>query len=286
MHRATRTAVGVTLALAFAMPALGQARAGSRAAQPCRAAEGGTEQRGRTNPDQPPQQGEYDVVLMVPDLCVDEIQLDVDNVQARVALNARVANLVRLDAGADVAIETVSLGIRGVRAEVLLLVDLDNVVHVVDRTLSFLDQNPEIVTGLFRTTQGALSTVGGLTETALEPGGVASQAVGTLGRTLDNVTAPNGLLSQTVNTVGQTVQRTVSSTGSILERTLDTAGGVVNERTLGNVARLPLVRETTNQAGQTVRRVRDETGAIIEYVAGSGGRVSDVRVVQRASSDR
>lgn len=223
--------------------------------------------------------GEYDVVLDVPDLCVRRIKLDVQNLQAKVALNARVANLVRVDAGANVEIGRVNLLIQGVRAQALLLVDLDNVVYIIDRTLSFIDENPELVTGLFRTTQGALSQVGGVADQALQPGGVVSNAVGTLGRTLDDVTAPNGVLSKTVNQLGQTVQRTVSTSGSLVERTLDTAGNVVKSRTLGSLSSLPLVRETKNAAGQTVRRVRDETGAVIEYVAGQGGRISDVRVV-------
>lgn len=274
----TRAILGVSLiaALAWPLPAAAQRASGVQ-----RCAPGPAAGAGGSTAENPPQQGEYDVVVDVRDLCVERIQLDVQNLEAHLALNARVANLVRVDAGADVTIANVSLGITGVRARALLLIDLDNIVFVVDRTLRFIDQNPQLVTGLFRTTQGALTTVGGVANTALQPGGVASQAVGTLGRTLENVTAPNGLLSQTVNTLGQTVQRLVTSTGSIVERTVDTAGNAVGvERTLGNVTRLPLVSETQNAAGQLVRRVRDESGTLIEYVAGQGGRASDVRVVE------
>lgn len=280
MHWSARTLIAAVLA-AVVLPdtSLAQRRSGGAgAATTCTPGE--TTRTGRTTAESPPQQGEYDVVLDIPDLCVEEIQLDVQNLQAHVALNARVANLVRLDAGADVSIANVSLGIRGVRAQVMLLIDLDNVVFVVDRTLRFIDENPELVTGLFRTTQGALSTVGGVGETALQPGGVVDNAVGTLGRTLDNVTAPNGLLSQTVNSLNQTVQRVVTTTGSIVERTVDSTGNLVgSQRTLGSVTSLPLVSETTNTAGQLVRRVRDQSGRLIEYVAGQGGRISDVRVL-------
>ena len=276
-------AVSLVATLGWAQPSEAQRTASS--VQRCTPGAGAAD--GRSSAENPPQQGEYDVVLDVRNLCVESIQLDVQNLQAHLALNARVANLVRVDAGADVSIANVSLGIRGVRAEALLLIDLDNIVFVVDRTLSFIDQNPELVTGLFRTTQGALSTVGGVANTALQPGGVASNAVGTLGRTLDNVTAPNGLLSQTVNSLNQTVQRVVTSTGSIVERTVDTAGNAVGaERTLGSISRLPLVSETRNSANQLVRRVRDEGGALIEYVAGPGGRITDARVVQPAPRSR
>ena len=193
MHARTRTLVAVAVAT-LVMPVTLEAQT-RRGAMPTRAqacAPGETSRSGRTTAESPPQQGEYDVVLDVPHLCVDEIQLDVQNLEAYLALNARVANLVRVDAGADVSIANVSLGITGVRAQALLLIDLDNVVFVVDRTLRFIDQNPELITGLFRTTQGALTTVGGIAETTLQPGGVVDNAVGTVDRTLENVTQPLG----------------------------------------------------------------------------------------------
>lgn len=193
MHWTTRTLVTAAVAATLLPGSLeAQARRGTTPTRSQTCTPGETSRTGRTTADSPPQQGEYDVVLDVPDLCVDEIQLDVRNLEAHLALNARVANLVRVDAGADVSIANVSLGIRGVRAQALLLIDLDNIVFVVDRTLRFIDQNPELVTGLFRTTQGALTTVGGLAETTLQPGGVVDNAVGSVGRTLDNVAQPLG----------------------------------------------------------------------------------------------
>ena len=279
MNRTTR----ILVAAAVAATVLPQPLAAQRRPAPearTRCTPGETSRTGRTTAESPPQQGEYDVVVDIPDLCVEEIQLDVQNLEAHLALNARVANLVRVDAGADVEIGNVSLGIRGVRAQALLLIDLDNIVFVVDRTLQFIDQNPQLITGLFRTTQGALTTVGGLGETALQPGGVVDNTVGVVGRTLDNVTAPNGLLSQTVNSLNQTVQRVVTTTGSIVERTVDSTGNLVGvERTLGSVTSLPLVGETTNAAGQVVRRVRDSGGRVIEYVVGQGGAISNARIL-------
>jgi hypothetical protein len=226
---------------------------------------------------------EYDVVVDVPDLCVERIHLNVANVDARLSLNARVANLVRVTAGADVHLGEVDLTIQGVRAQVLLLVDLDNVVYVVDQALTFVDENPQIVSQLVGTVNSTLGTVGGVANQALRPGGVADQAVGAVGQTLNNVTAPGGVLSQTVNTLGQTVQRTVDASGNIVERTLNTAGGVVNTRTVGRLLDLPVIRETSNSAGQAVRRVRDESGAVIEFVVDEAGRVVRSRVVSQAT---
>jgi hypothetical protein len=222
----------------------------------------------------------------VPNLCVQRIRLNVANLDARLSLNASVANLVRLRAGADVHIGEVDLGINGVRAQALLLVDLDNVVYVVDRALTFIDENPQILSQLTGTVQNTLGVVGGVANNALRPGGVVDQTVGALGQTLDNVTQPGGLLTQTVNTLGQTVQVTLGTAGNLVERTLDTTGNIVNERTLGQITSLPLVRETTNSAGQAVRQVRHTSGAIIEYVVDSAGRVVRSRVIQQAPERR
>lgn len=227
--------------------------------------------------------GEPDVVLDVPNLSVDEITLEVDNLRVHLALDARVANLLSLTAGADAAIDHVNLTIKGVQAEAHLVVRLDNVAAILDRTLTTIDRNPELLNRLLTTVDRTVGTVGGVANTALQPNGVVSQTVGTVGRTLENVTAPGGLLSHTVNTLGQTVQRTLDTTGRIVERTLDTTGRLVNERTVGRVLDLPVVSQTTNAAGQAVRQVRDQSGAVIEYTLDTAGRVVNSRVVSQAT---
>src|SRR5918992_1633029 len=47
---------------------------------------------------------EFDVVLDIPNVCVGRIFLKVDSLTARLSLNAQVANLLRVNAGADVHI--------------------------------------------------------------------------------------------------------------------------------------------------------------------------------------
>jgi hypothetical protein len=227
-----------------------------------------------------------DVYLEVPDLHVDQILLDVDNVNVHIALDARVANLVSLKAGADVGIGSVKLEIRGVQAEAYLVVRLDNVAKILDRTLTTVDKNPQILTKLIGTVNNTVGQVGNVANTALQPGGVVSQTVGTVGQTLNNVTAPNGLLSQTVNTLGQTVQRTVDTTGNIVEHTLDTAGKVVNTNTVGRVLDLPVVNQTTNNVGQIVKQVRDTSGNLIEYTLDKTGKVINSRVVNQATAPK
>lgn len=224
-----------------------------------------------------------DVYLEVPDLHVDQILLDVDRVDVHLALDARVANLVSLKAGVDAQIGRVKLEIRNVEAEAYLVVRLDNVAKILERTLTTIDKNPELLNRLLTTVTNTVGTVGNVANTALQPGGVVSQTVGVVGQTVGNLTAPGGVLTQTVNTLGQTVQRTLDTTGNILERTLDTAGAVVNERTVGRLLDLPVISQTTNAAGQAVKQVRDTTGAVLEYTLDAAGKVVNSRVVSAAT---
>ena len=221
----------------------------------------------------------YDVVLEVPNLSIDSIGVNVQNLQAHLALAANVANLVSLDAGADVSIGRVRLEIVGVGAEAYLYVDLDNVTRIVNRVVSTLDRNPRILTQTLATVDNAVGTVGGVANRALAPSGPVNRLVGAAGRSLNDVTQPGGILSQTVNTVGQTVQRTLSG-GSIVERTLDAAGNVVGSRTVSNLLTLPALRQTTNAAGQVVRQVREPGGQVIELVLSRAGQLVSSRVVQ------
>jgi hypothetical protein len=89
--------------------------------------------------------GEPDVLLDVPELRVDEIVLDVEDLRAHVSVQADVLNLLRLSVGADVQLGGVHLEIRGVEARALLKVRLDRVAEIINRVLETIDHNPEIV---------------------------------------------------------------------------------------------------------------------------------------------
>jgi hypothetical protein len=281
-----RSGVAAALALAICGPAAAaaqqdtasariQAQARPFAAQPSAQAARPAQQQGGTP--------NYDVVLEVPNLSVDSIGVNVQNLRAHLALAANVASLVTLDAGADVSIGRVRLEITGVAAEAYLYVDLDNVTRIVNRVVTTLDRNPQILTQVLSTVDNTVGTVGGVANRALAPNGVVNRAVGTVGQTLNNVTQPGGVLSQTVNTLGQTVQRTLAG-GSIVERTLDAAGNVVGSRTVANLLSLPALRQTTNAAGQVVRQVRDPAGGIIELVLNRAGQVVSSRALGAAGA--
>jgi uncharacterized protein involved in outer membrane biogenesis len=111
-----------------------------------------------------------DVLLDVPQLSVDEISLEVDDLQARVSLQADVLELLNLHVGVDAAVGRVALTIKGVQAQVLLKVHLENVARILDRVLTTIDHNPELVERLVADVgQGAATAVEDLGEDAPAP---------------------------------------------------------------------------------------------------------------------
>ena len=171
-----------------------------------------------------------DVLLDIPNLSVDEITLEVDNLQVDIALDARLANLLKLTAGANASIDKVKLTIKGVQAQATLIVRLDNVRAIIERTLQTLDNNPQIVERLLSTVDNTVGTVGGVANNAVGTvGGIASSALRN-GQLFDLAAAGLTPVSQTVNNAGQTVRRVRDRGGQLLEVVTDSANRILSSR--------------------------------------------------------
>ena len=128
------------------------------------------------------QGGEPDVLLDVPQLSVEEIILEVEDLRAHVSLEANVLNLLRLSVGADVQLGRVHLDIKGVEAQAMLKVRLDRVAEIINRVLSTIDRNPEIVAQI------------------ISPlGAAASELTRTAGRSVDEVVGAVGSAAPDLN---------------------------------------------------------------------------------------
>jgi hypothetical protein len=115
-----------------------------------------------------------DLLVDVPVVKVDEIDLEVKDLRAQVAVMAEVRKLVKLSVGADVSLGKVGLQIQGVEAQALLKARLDHVTAILERVLLSLDRNPEILEGVGR----AVEEVGGGTGKLLAESGEAVEDVG------------------------------------------------------------------------------------------------------------
>ncbi|WP_411090339.1 hypothetical protein [Streptomyces sp. 049-1] len=167
--------------------------------------------------------GEPDVLLDVPELHVEEISLHVENLQARVSLSAEVLELLKLNVGADVSLGRVELDIKGVQAQALLKVRLDNVADMVGRVLSTVDAHPQILEQL----------TSGLDSAAESLGSGAGQVAGELAEGAGDA----------ARDVGESAGKTVREVG-------DDAGEVVG-KTSGRAA-----REVSPEAGRGSGRAR------------------------------
>ncbi|HEX8623159.1 MAG TPA: hypothetical protein VF718_14415 [Allosphingosinicella sp.] len=171
-----------------------------------------------------------DVILDVPNLSVEQITLEVENLQVHIALDARLANLLKLTAGADASIDRVKLDIKGVQATATLVVRLDNVRAIIERTLQTLDNNPQLVSQLLSTVDNTVNTVGGVANNTVGTvGGIAGTALRN-GQLLDLAASGLTAVSQTVNSTGQTVRTVRDRAGQLLEVVTDSAGRIVSSR--------------------------------------------------------
>ncbi|WP_439944004.1 hypothetical protein [Streptomyces sp. BBFR115] len=197
---------------------------------------------------------EPDVYLDVPLLKVDEIDLDVENLRAHVSLQAEVLDLLKLNVGADVALGRVHLGISGVEAQVRLKVRLDNVASIINRVLTTLDRNPQILEDLTRGVGAAVQDIGGGARQAVgELGAGTGRAVGDIGRGAGSAVRDVGRgAGEGVRDVGRGVGRGVEDVGR-------GAGGAVEGVGRG--------------AGTAVEGVGRGAGAVAE---GAGTAVGDV----------
>ena len=101
-------------------------------------------------PEQTPARQDVDVLLDVQELEVARIGLKVRGLKAHVSIVAELASLVSLQVGVDARLDEVELEIEGVRAKVLLKVRLDNVRAILEKALDTVAEHPEILRALTR----------------------------------------------------------------------------------------------------------------------------------------
>lgn len=223
MRSSLLVATAVMSSLALAAPALAQQRPAPRP-QPGMSTQ--LAQQVTSSGDQP------DVLLDIPNLSVGELTIEVANLEAHIALDARLANLLKLTAGADVNIDQVKVQLKDVQATATLVVRLDNVRAIIERTLQTLDNNPQIVSGLLNTVNTTVGTVGGVANNAVGTvGGIATNLLKS-GQVLDLARAGLTEVSRTVNPQGQTVVRARNAAGQLLEIVTDAANRIVSSRRL------------------------------------------------------
>ncbi|MFF0149750.1 hypothetical protein [Micromonospora sp. NPDC005203] len=144
-----------------------------------------------------PDRVDPDVLLDIPKVSVDSIRVAVDGLDADLSLRARVANLIQVDAGVRVRLNTGELDINGVHAEAQLRVRLEQLTTILGRALDTLDHNPQIIEALARTAGTTLDGVDRGAQQAAHGAGAVETSV----RRSDGVLGGPGQQGGTAGTV-------------------------------------------------------------------------------------
>jgi len=266
------------------------------------------EYRKYVHEDEQDRVGPPDVLLDVPELRIDSIHFELDDLDAHVALKARVLNLVKLNVGIDLHLSRVKLDIKGVEAELVMKARLDHVSAIVDRLMTSLDRNPELVKGLSRAVsevgkgagqavdktgdaakdigkgaQSTLKDVGkGAGEATGDIGEGAGQAVGDIGQGAGQAVGDVGQgAGQAVGDIGQGAGQAVGDVGQGAGQAVGDVGqgagqavGDVGQgagQAAGNLDQLVGgVGQTLGQAGQAVGGLTQGVGQAGQAVGGAG----------------
>lgn len=104
---------------------------------------------GRTvNQEGRPTGKDPDLILDVPSLAIEELNLDVENLRARISLQAELADMVKLNVGVQADVDKVKLEAKGLDAQLFLKAGLDNARAILTQALDALDNNPRILEDL------------------------------------------------------------------------------------------------------------------------------------------
>ena len=192
-----------------------------------------------------------DVYLNVPKLSVGRIELDVDNLQADINLNAKVASLVTINAGVAVSVQKINLTIVDVDAELELVVRLGNLVEIVDRVFKSLDLNPLLI--------GVLNNVTSIVDTV--------------------VGAVDGLLGSIVQG-GTTLNFLIDNLGNIVQSTVGGAEGAVDQIVGNYLQNMTFTGQTENLANGLIQKTFSYSplNSLVNIVFNTAGQVVQATV--------
>lgn len=100
-------------------------------------------QEGETRPDVGP-----DVLLDVPALNAEQVDLQAEQVRVRVSFGAELGNMVKINVGLEAEVDNFELQVKGLQAQVQLKARLDNVREIFSEVLTTLDNNPNMAQDL------------------------------------------------------------------------------------------------------------------------------------------
>lgn len=184
-------------------------------------------------------------VLLNASVHVGEIYVGVDNLTAKINLDAQVLSLLSFNAGVDLSIDKVSLLIQNVTAKVYLEARLTNLVTMVSDVLDSIDLNPviaELGNGLGSIINDTAGLIGDVTEglgsgsgSNASSSGSSTSAARKRSEDLMQFDIKNNILYSANDFSGNMhLRRILAQNGDIVEQKLNNYGSISNERVVGN----------------------------------------------------
>ncbi|KAK3209174.1 hypothetical protein GRF29_69g1009587 [Pseudopithomyces chartarum] len=171
-------------------------------------------------------------VFLNASVSVGEIHIEVQNLTAKINLDAQVLQLLSFNAGVDLSIQRVNLLIQNVTAKVLLEARLANLVLMINDTLSSIDLNPilaELGNGLgtiINSTSGLIDDVAG---------GSGSSNAKRDSLDIHQFQLANNILYSIDDYSGNThTNRILAQNGDLVDQSLDNNGRVSGTKVVGN----------------------------------------------------
>ena len=204
-------------------------------------------------------------LLDVPVLNIDEIDLEVEDLRAHISLRAELASFVKINVGVDLYLDKVKLDIKGLEAQVLLKINLDEVLGTLDRALESINMNPQI---LNEVVQDVNPAAGGAD-------GDASQST----RESDGIEqAGGGAHDQSLGQGDRTEDRVVQGSGGATEPAPNEPEETVDKEATSTLDGLQIEEEYVDERGRIVGRAWDGSGNMVEGVLDDEGNVADPSV--------
>ncbi|KAJ4360229.1 uncharacterized protein N0V89_000789 [Didymosphaeria variabile] len=162
---------------------------------------------------------------------VGEIHIEVQNLTAKINLDAQVLQLLSFNAGVDLSIDRVNLLIQNVTAKVLLEARLANLVLMINDTLSSIDLNPiiaELGNGLGTIINSTTGLIGDVT-------GSGSSNTKRSELDIQQFQLANNILYSIDDYSGNThTNRILAQNGDLVDQKLDNSGTVSSSKVVGN----------------------------------------------------
>src|SRR5919112_278002 len=245
-----------------------------------------------------------DVLIDAPVVKLEGLDFELNDLRAKVALFAKVLDLVELTVGIDAYLGRVKLTIDSIEVQALVKVRLDNVTAILDRVLTTIDRNPQIVEEIARGVGSAVEDVGegagrlvgeGANEAVSAIGSGAGSAVEDVGEGAGKAVEDVGEgAGSAVEDVGSGARQAVESTGEAVEDVGGGAGEAVDEvgQGVGQTAERvgqgagEAVQEAGQGVGQTAQEVGQGAGqAAQEAGQGAGQAVEEAGQAAQGASD-